>query len=210
MNLAESLAVQGKVLPATLHDVRILADIQLPQSNGEVRIEGESIIPKFPGDIQRVWLEPSNPTAYPLVIQAILASDLIVIGPGSLFTSILPNLLVPDIVAAIRASRALKLYICNVATQLGETEGYSCEDHLKVITEHVGEGIFDVVVVNNQFVGKLSPGIDWVRTVPGKELELPIYSADLIDTVQPWRHDSTKLAKAIMDLYQERTGPLVE
>jgi uncharacterized cofD-like protein len=204
------LAVQGKVLPATLHDVRILADIQLPQSNGEVRIEGESIIPKFPGDIQRVWLEPSNPTAYPLVIQAILASDLIVIGPGSLFTSILPNLLVPDIVAAIRASRALKLYICNVATQLGETEGYSCEEHIKVITEHVGEGIFDIIVVNNQFVGKLSPGIEWVRTVPGKELEYPIYSADLIDTVQPWRHDSTKLAKAIMDLYQERTGPLVE
>jgi uncharacterized cofD-like protein len=204
------LAVQGRVLPATLHDVRLVADIQLPQSIGEVRIEGESTIPKFPGYIQRVWLEPNSPAAYPQVIQAILASDLIVIGPGSLFTSILPNLLVPDIVAAIRASRALKLYICNVATQLGETEGYNCEEHIKVLNEHVGEAIFEIVVVNNKYEGNLSPRIEWVRLEPENELQYSIYQADLIDEVQPWRHDSKKLAKAIMDLYQERTGPLVE
>jgi uncharacterized cofD-like protein len=204
------LAVHGRVLPATLHDVRLVADMQLPHSNGEVRIEGESTFPKFPGDVQRVWLEPSNPAAYPQVIQAILASDLIVIGPGSLFTSILPNLLVPDLVSAIQASRALKLYICNVATQLGETEGYSCEDHIKVMYDHVGGAIFDIIVVNNQYEGKLSPGIEWVKSKPENESEYPIYSADLIDEIQPWRHDSMKLAKAIMDLYQERTGPLVE
>ena len=204
------LAVQGRVLPATLRDVRLVADIQLPQSIGEVRIEGESTIPKFPGDVQRVWLEPNNPAAYPQVIQAILASDLIVIGPGSLFTSILPNLLVPDLVAAIRASRALKLYICNVATQLGETEGYNCEEHLKVINAHVGDSLFDIVVVNNKYIGKLSAGIEWVKSVPENESVYSIYQADLIDEVQPWRHDSKKLAKAIMDLYQERTGPLVE
>ena len=204
------LAVQGRVLPATLRDVRLVADIQLRQSIGEVRIEGESTIPKFPGDVQRVWLEPNNPAAYPQVIQAILASDLIVIGPGSLFTSILPNLLVPDLVAAIRASRALKLYICNVATQLGETEGYNCEEHLKVINAHVGESLFDIVVVNNKYIGKLSAGIEWVKSVPENESVYSIYQADLIDEVQPWRHDSKKLAKAIMDLYQERTGPLVE
>ena len=204
------LAVQGRVLPATLRDVRLVADIQLRQSIGEVRIEGESTIPKFPGDVQRVWLEPNNPAAYPQVIQAILASDLIVIGPGSLFTSILPNLLVPDLVAAIRASRALKLYICNVATQLGETEGYNCEEHIKVINAHVGESLFDIVVVNNKYEGKLSAGIEWVKSVPENESVYSIYQADLIDEVQPWRHDSKKLAKAIMDLYQERTGPLVE
>jgi uncharacterized cofD-like protein len=204
------LAVHGRVLPATLHDVRLVADVQLPQNNGEVRIEGESTIPNFPGAVQRVWLEPSNPAAYPLVIQAILAADLIVIGPGSLFTSILPNLLVPDLVAAIRASRALKLYISNVATQLGETEGYSCEDHIKVLNEHVGETIFDIIVVNNKYEGKLSPGIEWVKPVPENENEYLIYQADLIDEIQPWRHDSTKLARVIMDLYQERTGPLVE
>jgi uncharacterized cofD-like protein len=204
------LAVHGRVLPATLHDVRLVADIQLPQTISEVRIEGESTIPKFPGDVQRVWLEPSNPSAFPQVIQAILASDLILVGPGSLLTSILPNLLVPDIVAAIRASRALKLYICNVATQIGETEGYSCEQHIKVINNHGGESLFDVVVINNTYEGKLSPGVDWVKSVPEDEIGYPMYWADLIDKVQPWRHDSTKLAKAIIDLYQERTGPLVE
>jgi len=204
------LAVHGRVLPATLHNVRLVADMQLPHSDGEVRIEGESIFPKFPGNVQRVWLEPSNPTAYPQVIQAILASELLVIGPGSLFTSVLPNLLVPDIVAAIQASRALKIYVCNVATQPGETEGYSCEDHIKVLTDHVGGAIFDLIVINNQFEGKLPPGTDWVKTIPENESEYPLYRADLVDQDQPWRHDSTKLAKAIINLYQERTGPLVE
>jgi uncharacterized cofD-like protein len=204
------LAVHGRVLPATLHNVRLVADVQLPHSNGEVRVEGESTIPKFPGDIQRVWLEPNNPAAYPQVIQAILASELIVIGPGSLFTSILPNLLVPDIAAAIIASRALKIYVCNVATQPGETEGFSCEDHLRVLNDHVGGQIFDIVVVNNQLEGKLPAGTEWVKTIPETESEYPIYRSDLVNEDQPWRHDSSKLAKAIMDLYQERTGPLVE
>jgi len=204
------LAVHGQVLPATLHNVRLVADMQLPHSNGEVRIEGESTFPKFPGNVQRVWLEPSNPAAYPQVIQAILAAELIVIGPGSLFTSVLPNLLVPDIVAAIQASRALKIYVCNVATQPGETDGYNCEDHIKVLTDHVGGAIFDIIVINNRFEGKLSSGTDWVKTVPENESEYPIYRADLVDEDQPWRHDSIKLAKAIINLYQERTGPLVE
>jgi uncharacterized cofD-like protein len=184
--------------------------VQLPHSNGEVRIEGESTIPKFPGDVQRVWLEPSNPSAYPQVIQAILAAELIVIGPGSLFTSILPNLLVQDITAAIQASRALKIYVCNVATQAGETEGFTCEDHLKVLSDHIGGTIFDIVVINNQFEGKLPQGIGWVTTAPEIELEYPIYRANLVDVERPWRHDSTKLAQVLMDLYQERTGPLVE
>jgi uncharacterized cofD-like protein len=204
------LAVHGRVLPATLHDVRLVADVQLPHSNGEVRVEGESTIPKFPGNVQRVWLEPSNPTPYPQVIQAILASEIIVIGPGSLFTSVLPNLLVPDIVAAIQASRALKIYVCNVATQPGETDGYCCEDHIKVLNDHVGGSIFDIIVINNQYKGNLPPGTDWVKTIPENESEYPIYRADLVDENQPWRHDSSKLAKVIIDLFQERTGPLVE
>jgi uncharacterized cofD-like protein len=204
------LAVHGRVLPATLHDVRLVADMQLPHSIGEVRVEGESTIPKFLGDVHRVWLEPNNPTAYPQVIQAILAAELIVIGPGSLFTSILPNLLVPDIAAAIQSSRALKIYVCNVATQPGETEGYSCEDHVKVLNEHVGGTFIDIVVVNNQYEGQLPTGVEWVKTVPETESEYPNYRADLVDVVQPWRHDSSKLARVIIDLYQERTGPLIE
>src|SRR4030042_28775 len=129
------LAVHGRVLPATLRDVKLVADIQPPYSISEVRIAGESTIPKFPGDVRRVWLEPSNPAAYPQVIQAILAAELIVVGPGSLFTSVLPNLLVQDITAAIQASRALKIYVCNIATEPGETEGFTCEDHVRVLNE---------------------------------------------------------------------------
>jgi uncharacterized cofD-like protein len=204
------LAVHGRVLPATLHDVRLLADVQLPHSNGEVRVEGESSIPAFPGNVQRVWLEPNNPPAYPQVIQAILAAELIVIGPGSLFTSILPNLLVPDIVAAIQASRALKLYICNIATQPGETDGYNSEDHIKVLDDHIGCEIFDIAVMNNNYEGQLPGNTHWVKTVPDADSEFPTYQTDLLDVSQPWRHDSSKLARAIMDLYQERTGPLVE
>ncbi len=132
------------------------------------------------------------------------------IGPGSLFTSVIPNLLVPDIVAAIQASRALKIYVCNVATQPGETDGYCCEDHIKALIDHVGGSIFDIIVINNQFKGKLPLGTEWVKTIPENESEYPIYRADLVDEGQPWRHDSSKLAKAIIDLYQERTGPLVE
>ena len=204
------LAVHGRVLPATLHDVRLVADVQLPHNITEVRVEGESTIPKFPGNVQRVWLEPNNPPAYPQVIQAILAAELIVIGPGSLFTSIIPDLLVPDIVAAIQASRALKIYVCNVATQPGETDNYTCEDHIKVLNEHIGESIFDIIVINNQYEGQLPSGTEWVKPTPEAEIEYPIYQTDLADENQPWRHDSAKLARAVMDLYQERTGPLVE
>jgi uncharacterized cofD-like protein len=204
------LAVHGRVLPATLHDVRLVADIRLPHLVSEVRIEGESFIPKFPGDVRRVWLEPSNPAAYPQVIQAILAAELIVVGPGSLFTSVVPNLLVPDIIAAIQASRALKIYVCNVATQPGETEGYTCEDHIRVLNEHVGGPFFDIVVANNQFEGQLQDGTAWVKIEPESEPEYPIYQADLVDKDRPWRHDSAKLAHTIMDLFQERTGPLVD
>jgi uncharacterized cofD-like protein len=203
------LAVQGRVLPATLHNVRLVADMQLPHSVSEVRVEGESIIPKFPGNVHRVWLEPNNPAAFPQAIQAILAAELIVIGPGSLFTSILPNLLVPDISAAIQASRALKIYICNVATQQGETDGYCCEDHVKVLNDHVGNTIFDIVVINNNYEGILPQNTEWVKTLTD-DFDVALYRADLVDKVQPWRHDSAKLSRAIIDLFQERTGPLVE
>jgi len=122
------LAVRGRVLPSTLHDVRLSADVRLLHAVGEVRVQGESQIPKSNGKVRHVWLEPNNPPAFPQAIQAILAADLIVIGPGSLYTSILPNLLVPDIAEAVRASRALKLFVCNVATERGETTGYTAGD----------------------------------------------------------------------------------
>ncbi len=204
------LAVVGQVLPSTLHNVRLEADILLPQMNGEKRIQGESQIPKSNGKVRRVWIEPGNPPAFPQSIQSILAADLIIIGPGSLYTSILPNLLVPDLVHAIRASRALKIYICNVATEKGETIGFDCGAHIRVIEDHISEGLFDITIANDQYHGILPPTIDWVKIEPDLNQRHSICSADLADSLYPWRHDANKLAQLIIDLYQERTGPLVE
>jgi len=202
------LAVQGKVFPSTLHDVRLVAQVQMQDSNKEIKIRGESEIPRKGGKIKRVWLEPNNPLAFPPTIQAILNADIIIVGPGSLYTSIIPNLLVPDISEAIRASRGLRFLICNVATQPGETEGYSCGDHIKAIEKIIGKGIFDVVICNDNCNGKLPDDIEYVCIENELDKEYPIYSANLSDSEAPWRHDSTKLASAILDLYNERTGPI--
>lgn len=204
------LAVHGRVLPSTLIDVKLQADVVLPHSGSEVRIEGESRIPNAPGSIRRVWLEPGNPPAYPEAIQAILAADLIVIGPGSLYTSILPNLLVADLVEAIRASRALKIYVCNVATQPGETDGYSVGDHLRALEEHLGQRVFDIAIVNDNTSVALPSSVAWVSIEEGLSEDYALYVADVVDSMRPWRHDAQKLAQTIIDLFEERTGPLVQ
>ena len=204
------LSVHGRVLPSTLHNVRLLADVSLPHLVSQVRVEGESHIPEVPGRVRHVWLEPSNPPAFPDSIRALLSADLIIIGPGSLYTSILPNLLVPDIAQAVRASRGLKLMVCNVATQPGETDGFSCKDHLVAIEDHVGMDLFDIVVVNNRQKGVLSEGSVWVKIDQDLSEQYALYLADLADEDRPWRHDSKKLAKILIDLFEERTGPLVE
>ena len=204
------LSVSGRVLPSTLHDVRLVADVELSHSDKEIRVKGESRIPESHGMVRRVWLDPNSPQAFPKALQAILHADMIVIGPGSLYTSILPNLLVPDIAAAIRASRGFKVYVCNVATEHGETDGYTCGDHVRALIDHVGDDLFDVVVSNKNYLGELPESIQWVETENELEMELPVYRSDLIDPDRFWRHDSGKLAQVLMDLLQERTGPLVE
>ncbi len=109
--IAESgkvLSVSGRVLPSTLHDVRLVADMELPNSLNQVRVQGESRIPKMAGRVRRVWLEPNDAPAFPPTLKAVLNADLIVVGPGSLYTSLLPNLLVPDLLGAIHASRGIE------------------------------------------------------------------------------------------------------
>ncbi len=209
--IAESgraLSVSGRVLPSTLHDVRLLADMRLPHMVNEVRIEGESRIPTMAGRVRRVWLEPNNPPAFPPVVQAILGADLIVVGPGSLYTSLLPNLLVPDILEAVRASRAVKFYVCNIATQAGETDMYSCRDHVQALEDHVGTELFDVVLCNSRYEGNLGANAQWVRADESSLADKRLYCADLRDEDLPWRHESAKLAATIIDLFYERTGPL--
>lgn len=202
------LSVYGQVLPATLHDVRLVADVQLPHDRTEVRIAGESKIPRVAGRVRRVWLEPNDASAFPPVVQALLAADIIVVGPGSLYTSVLPPLLVQDLLAAIRASRALKIYVCNIATQAGETEAYTCRDHVQALEEAVGGDVFDLIVCNTRYEGNLGAGVQWVKMEEDAEPDARLYGADLIDSEYPWRHDAAKLARVIMDLYNERTGPL--
>lgn len=206
--MGKVLAVQGQVLPSTLHNVCLVADVRLPDKNIEVRIKGESQIPKSGGRIKRLWIEPGNPAAYPPTIQAILNADLIIVGPGSLYTSLMANLLVPDLVDALRASRAYKFYVCNIATQPGETDEFTVEDHVEVLDRQVGAHIFDLVVCNNQYFGCLPEGMEWVELNPLRESGYPVFQADLADTKFPGRHDSAKLAKTVMDLLFEKTGPL--
>jgi len=202
------LSVSGRVLPATLHNVRLVADVQLPDVVNEVRVQGESKIPELAGRVRRVWLEPNNPPAFPPVLQAVLNADLIVVGPGSLYTSLLPNLLVPDLLAAVQASRAVKAFVCNIATQSGETDMYSCYDHARALEEHIGEDLFDVLLCNENYEGELAANARWVQADEKTQTDARVYCADLIDADRPWRHDSAKLAQVLMDLFYERTGPL--
>jgi uncharacterized cofD-like protein len=202
-----ALSVSGRVLPSTLHAVRLLADMRLPHTANEIRVEGESKIPEMAGRVRRVWLEPNNPPAFPPALQAVLKADLIIVGPGSVYTSLLPNLLVPDLQAALRASRAIKAYVCNIATQAGETDLFACHDHVRALEEHAGADLFDVVLCNGSYEGNLGAA-QWVRIDERSRGDPRLYRADLTDPEVPWRHDSAKLADVLMDLYFERTGPL--
>ena len=211
--IAESgraLSVHGQVLPATLHNVRLVADVQLPNAQTEVRVEGESQIPQTAGRVRRVWLEPDNASAFPPVIQAVLAADIIVIGPGSLYTSILPNILVGDLLEAIRSSRALKIFISNIATQQGETDMYTCGDHIRTLEELVGSELVDIIICNSWYDEKLENGMQWVRMDEALERDSRLYLSDLADHRKQGHHDAVKLAQVLMDLYNERTGPIVK
>ena len=202
------LSVSGRVLPSTLHNVKLVADMQLPNSLNQVRVEGESRIPQMAGKVQRVWLEPNDAPAYPPVIKAILNADMIVVGPGSLYTSLLPNLLVHDLLGAIQASRAVKVYVSNIATQKGETDLYSCYDHVRALEEHVGDRLFDVVLCNENHEGQLLDDSQWVRADEKTLADSRVRCADLADGNHPWRHDSKKLAETLIEILDDYTGPL--
>ena len=208
--IAESgrvLSVGGRVLPSTLHDVRLVADMQLPAISNQVRVQGESSIPKMAGRVRRLWLEPNDAPAFPPVLKAILNADMIVVGPGSLYTSLLPNLLVHDLLGAMNASRAIKLYVCNIATQTGETDMYSVYDHVRALEEHIGDRLFDIILCNDNYAGELGEDSQWVNTDEKSLSDSRIHCADLADENHPWRHDSSKLAKKLIEILDEYAGP---
>lgn len=202
------LSVNGRVLPSTLHNVKLVASMELPHTLHEVRVEGESKIPAMAGRVRRVWLEPDSAPAFPPVIQSLLGAEVIIVGPGSLYTSLLPNLLVQDLLASLRISKALKIYVCNIATQEGETDSFSTYDHVRALEGHVGDDLFDVILCNDNHSGRLNPGSVWVRVDERTRSDERTVTADLSQETHPWRHDSAKLARVIMNIYDEHTGPL--
>ncbi len=192
------LAVQGRVLPATLANIQLCAELE----TGEV-VRGESKIPRRAGRIRRVFLVPPDPPAYSAAVQAILDADLVVLGPGSLYTSVLPNLLVSGIREALRATRALRVYVCNVATQKGETDNFTVADHVRTLVEQAGGGLFDYVLANSLPAKSTHPEWDVVKPEPGGPIPsgLRVVWAPVINEANPHYHDPDRLAQALLDLY---------
>jgi len=196
------LAVRGRIVPSTLTHVTLFAEL----ADDRV-MAGESRVPHGEAPIRRVFLEPDAPAAYPEAVAAILDADLIILGPGSLYTSVLPNLLVPDIAAALEATRAPVVYVANVATQPGETDGYSLQDHIEALRRHLGRPVIDVVVANDNLVPlERNPNLPLVPPVlgPNRGGYVPeLVTADLVSDAQPTRHDPDRLAAAIARLLRD-------
>lgn len=144
------LAIRGTVLPATLADITLVARME----DGST-VRGESAITQATSAIQQLWCEPSAPPALAEAVQAIEQAELIVLGPGSLFTSLVPHLLIPELAEALRRSKAPKLYVCNVMTQPGETDGFSASDHVAVLERYGGPGLVQAVLANEAMPQKL-------------------------------------------------------
>lgn len=197
------LALRGQVLPSTLDSVDLVADVELSKQPGApvVRVSGESAISHTGGRIEHLYLQPEHVRAFPPAVRAIFQADLIVLGPGSLYTSILPNLLVPDLAEALRHTRAPVVYVCNLATQPGETDGYSVADHVNALREHVPGDWLDAVIANDNLSVPGDTGGGDTRFValdaPGG---IKLITADLVDEARPWRHDSQKLGAVVAGL----------
>ena len=198
--LAESskiLSVKGKVLPATNENISLSVLLK----DGKL-ITGESKVKESLSEIEELMINPPNAEASPAAIHAINDADLIVIGPGSLYTSILPNLMVPSIVDAITQSKAIKYYICNVATEIGETQNFTVGKHIEVLENYLGSGVLDVIIANDN-IGDI--GDQYL----GESVKLDISpikhvlaTTDLLDQSHKVRHDSYKLADFIIKNYQ--------
>ncbi|WP_301860215.1 YvcK family protein [uncultured Megasphaera sp.] len=197
------LKVRGKVIPSSAEKILLNAEM----TDGRI-IHGESQIPHAHGKIKRVFTTPLYPKAVQSAVKAIQNADTIVLGPGSLYTSIMPNLCVPDIAAAVRNSRARKIYICNVMTQPGETDNYSVADHVKAINRQLGEDVIDFVIANN---GNVDPAIlqryastgSYPVSIDKKEVNrcgATLILSDLVNKDVGGIHDTKKLANVLFDL----------
>jgi uncharacterized cofD-like protein len=192
------LAVHGQVIPATMTNIVLKAQF----ADGSI-VEGESDIRDHHGKIGRISIDPVNAPAHPLAIQAIEQADLLVVGPGSLYTSLLPNLLVSEICDTIKKHSAPTIYVCNLATERGETEGFTIADHISAIRQFTFRNFADYVLSSNYPSNTNSNAlservINDGRSVLPARLEL----FDLTDDITSPQHSSLKLADAIMEIYQ--------
>ncbi len=197
------LAIRGSVVPSTLDKASLVAKY----IDGTETV-GESNIPKTGRRIAQVSLRPADCKATDDAIEAIRKADAIVLGPGSLYTSVMPNLLVGNIAKEIIASKAIKIYVCNVMTQKGETDGYKASDHLRAIINHAGQGIVGYCIINTARIPaemQVRYETEGARPVVAdseniRKLKAKVVEAHIISTKGYVRHDATRLAKIIIDL----------
>ncbi|WP_445488086.1 gluconeogenesis factor YvcK family protein [Niallia sp. 03133] len=206
--MSKVLNVRGKVLPATSHSVVLNALME----DGTV-VTGESSIPESEKKIKEVFLTPKNSTPLPEALQAIRHADLIVIGPGSLYTSILPNLIVPEIGEEIVKASAKKVYVCNIMTQAGETSNYSASDHVRAIYHHMEKPFIDTILVNRENIPEdIQERYNEERAKPVnfdtdqlEHLGLNIICGDIISLEDDViRHNTVEVAKILYSLINER------
>ncbi|MEO0648590.1 MAG: gluconeogenesis factor YvcK family protein, partial [Cyanobacteria bacterium J06650_10] len=207
---SQVLAIRGRVLPSTLSDVSLWANL----SDGRY-IEGESNITKAGGNIDEIGCRPEDPPALPQAVEAIKAADYIIVGPGSLYTSIIPNLLVPELVEAIAARQVPRIYICNIMSEPGETQGYTVSKHIEAIDRACGQYLFDAVLVQKRLPSEeaidryLKEGstpviLDRKAVIDsGRRIVIANVMKESDTTV---RHDPKRLAKVLVKWYERTRG----
>lgn len=213
--VAELFKVNANIYPIVNESITLHAEME----DGTI-VSGESNIPVKNKKIKRVFLTPENIKPNPQAVQAILAADLVIISPGSLYTSILPNLIMTDVVEALNKTKAEVAYVCNIMTQLGETNDYSAADHVRAIHRHIGDHSVDAVIVHNkQIEEELLIPYEAESSRPViinkdelKAMGLTVIDADLIDYSQPiLRHNNQKLAALLYQLaIQQMNGKEIE
>ena len=202
------LAIRGRVLPSTLDDMKLVAEME----DGSI-IKGESVIPESGKKIKRLFTDPEHCLPLDDVLTAIREAELIIMGPGSLYTSVLPNLLIKEIAEEIEKSNAKKLYICNVMTQPGETDGFTVSDHVKTILRHVeNRKIIDTVLVNNYFPEEALEKYKAENSYPVladydelKKLGVNVFEYRLTDNDSSGyvRHNPSRLMRAVYYWYRK-------
>jgi uncharacterized cofD-like protein len=199
------LAIRGKVVPSTITNVHLIAEY----ADG-TRTLGEADIPNAQSNIKRIFLTEQNALPTEDSLKAIAGADIIVLGPGSLYTSVIPNLIIKGMSEAIAQSNAFKIYICNVMTQHGETDGFAASDHVKAIIDHANRDVVDAVLVNSTIPPEdardryedeqsfpVECDIDRIR-----EMGYKVVATDLLSVTDYVRHDSQKLHKALINLIE--------